>query len=415
MQRLMTVILAFLGMVGALAIDTYLPSIPAIGRHFAVGTVAVQQTLSIFLFCFAFMMLFYGTLSDSFGRRPVIMVALGFYVASSLMAAMAPSFGWLLVARALQGLSAGAGSVVGAAMVQDRFSGAQAQKIMSHIMMVFGLAPAIAPIFGGWLHVHYGWQATFYFLALFGSVMWLLVWRVLPESLPVEKRSVFHPGEIGANYLKVLRHPRFVLLSLTIGMAFGGLSLYIGSAANFVMEILKLPETAFGWMFIPLISGMVLGSAWSGKVAARVAPVRMKWVGFAIMLAGALGGVLYNLFFVADIPWAVLPLMVFTFGLAAAMPAIQMSAFELFPDNRGLSSSMLSFIQMISFALVSGLVAPLLFGSALKLALGMLGGVILAFICWRLASLERFAARPVPNTAHAFPEAIDEQNRVSVN
>jgi len=396
MQRVMTVILAFLGMVGALAIDTYLPSIPAIGREFDVGPVAVQQTLSVFLFCFAFMMLFYGTLSDSFGRRPVIMVALAFYTVASLGAALAPSFGWLLAARALQGLAAGAGSVVGAAMVQDRFKGAEAQKIMSHIMMVFGLAPAIAPIFGGWLHVHFGWRATFYFLAIFGTLMWLLVWRALPESLPAQQRAKFHPGQIAANYLKVLSHPRFVLLALTVGMAFGGLSLYIGSAANFVMEILHLPETAFGWMFIPLISGMVLGSAWGGKAAATVPPVRMKWIGFAIMFAGAIAGVVYNLLFVATTPWAVLPLMIFTFGLAAAMPAIQMSAFELFPDNRGLSSSMLSFIQMIAFALVSGLVAPLLFGSALKLGLGMLGGVTLAFICWRISALQRFAAPTGP-------------------
>jgi MFS transporter, DHA1 family, multidrug resistance protein len=398
MQRVMTLILAFLGMVGALAIDTYLPSIPEIGRHFQVGPVAVQQTLSLFLFCFATMMLFYGTLSDSFGRRPVILVSLACYTAASLAAALAPTFGALLLARAVQGLAAGAGSVVGAAMVQDRFEGAQAQKIMSHIMMVFGLAPAIAPIFGGWLHVHFGWRATFYFLALFGALMWLLVWRALPESLPREQRSEFHPGRIAANYLMVLRHPRFVLLSLTVGMAFGGLSLYIGSAASFVMDVLHLPETAFGWMFIPLISGMVIGSAWGGKAAATIAPMRMKWIGFAVMFAGAIGGVLYNLFFVATIPWAVLPLMVFTFGLAAAMPAIQMSAFELFPDNRGLSSSMLSFIQMIAFALASGLVAPLLFGSALKLALGMLGGVSLAFVCWRLASLKGFAAKDLAQT-----------------
>lgn len=390
MQRMLTVILAFIGMVGALAIDTYLPSIPAIGREFNVGPVAVQQTLSIFLFCFAFMMLFYGTLSDSFGRRPVIMVALFCYTLASLGAAFAPSFGWLLVFRALQGLSAGAGSVIGAAIVQDRFSGAQAQKMMAHIMMVFGLAPALAPILGGWLHVHFGWRSTFYFLTGFGALMFVLAWRALPESLPKEQRHAFHPVAIAANYVKVLSNPRFVLLSLTVGLAFGGLSLYIGSAANFVMEILHLPETAFAWMFIPLIGGMVIGSAWSGKYASKIKPVRMKWLGFTVMLAGAGIGVVYNLLFVAAVPWAVLPLAIFTFGLAVAMPAIQMSAFELFPDNRGLSSSMLSFIQMIAFALVSGLVAPLLFGSALKLACGMLAGLVLAFVCWRLSALERW-------------------------
>jgi DHA1 family bicyclomycin/chloramphenicol resistance-like MFS transporter len=393
MQRMLTVILAFLGMVGALAIDTYLPSMPAIGREFNVGAVAVQQTLSIFLFAFAFMMLFYGTLSDSFGRRPVIMIALLVYTLASIGAALAPTFGWLLVCRALQGLSAGSGSVIGAAIVQDRFSGPQAQKMMSHIMMVFGLAPAIAPVLGGWLHVHFGWRSTFWFLAGFGALMVVLAWRALPESLPKEKRHAFHPGAIAANYLMVLRNPRFLLLSLTVGMAFGGLSLYIGSAANFVMEILHLPETAFGWMFIPLISGMVLGSAWGGKYAANIAPKRMKWIGFGVMALGAGMGAVYNALFVAQVPWAVLPLMVFTFGLAAAMPPIQLSAFALFPENRGLTSSMLSFIQMISFAIVSGVVAPLLFDSALKLSCGMLGGLVLSFICWRLSGLKRFEAK----------------------
>jgi DHA1 family bicyclomycin/chloramphenicol resistance-like MFS transporter len=386
MQRLLTVILACLGMVGALAIDTYLPSIPAIGRAFGVGPVAVQQTLSVFLFMFAFMMLFYGTLSDSFGRRPVIMVALTVYTLASAGAALAPTFGWLLLFRALQGMSAGAGSVIGQAIVQDRFIGADAQRIMSHIMMVFGLAPAIAPVLGGWLHVTFGWRATFVFLALFGTVMLLATWRLLPESLPVEKRHAFHGVAIARNYLKVLGHPQFLLLSLSVGLAFGGLSLYIGSAANFVMEILHLPETAFAWMFIPLIGGMVAGSALAGKRAARSTLAATIGLGFAIMFAGALLGVGYNAAFAAEVPWAVLPLAVYTFGLAVAMPAIQQEALSLFPDNRGLAASMQSFIQMLAFALVSGLVAPMLFDSALKLSTGLAVCVGLSFVCWRIGA-----------------------------
>jgi DHA1 family bicyclomycin/chloramphenicol resistance-like MFS transporter len=392
MQRLLTVILACLGMVGALAIDTYLPSFPAIGRAFDVGPVAVQQTLSVFLFTFAFMMLFYGTLSDSFGRRPVILVALAVYTLASAGAAMAPTFGWLLFFRALQGLSAGAGSVIGQAIVQDRFSGADAQRIMSHIMMVFGLAPAIAPVLGGWLHVAFGWRATFIFLALFGATMLLASWKLLDESLPREKRHAFHGVAIARNYLKVLRHPQFLLLSLAVGLAFGGLSLYIGSAANFVMEILHLPETAFAWMFIPLISGMVIGSAWGGKRAAKIAPATMRRLGYGLMALACVLNVGYTAL-AGDrvaVPWAVLPLMVYTFGLAVAMPAIQVTALGLFPDNRGLASSMLAFIQMMSFALMSGLVAPLLFGSAFKLACGVAVGLVASFVACQLAG---FAGR----------------------
>lgn len=387
MHRTLTVVLAFLGMVGALAIDTYLPSMPAIGQTFAVGPMAVQQTLSLFLFTFAFMMLFYGTLSDSFGRRPVILAALAVYTLASLGAAFAPDFGTLLLCRALQGLAAGAGSVIGQAIVQDRFEGAQAQRMLSNMMMVFGLAPAIAPVLGGYLHVTFGWRSTFIFLALFGSVMIVLAYSVLKESLPVDKRHPFHPVIIARNYIKVLGEKQFVLLALSLGTVFGGLSLYISAAAHFVMGILHLPETAFAWMFIPMIGGMTLGSAIGGKYAARIAPERMIWMGFALMGVAGVGGTVYAATFVAQVPWAVLPLALYTFGLAFAMPALQVKALALFPDNRGLASSMQAFIQMMTFALVAGLVAPLLFDSALLLASGLAVGIAISFILWRLACM----------------------------
>jgi DHA1 family bicyclomycin/chloramphenicol resistance-like MFS transporter len=386
MNRLLTIILACLGMVGALAIDTYLPSIPAIGREFGVGPVAVQQTLSLFLFAFACMMLFYGTLSDSFGRRPVLLWALGLYTLASAGAVVAPSFGALLLCRVLQGLAAGAGSVIGAAIVQDRFSGVQAQRMMAHIMMVFGLAPAIAPVLGGYLHVNFGWRATFMFLAGFGTLMIVLCMRALPESLPHAQRQPFHPVAIAKNYLMVLAHRRFLLLALTLGLAFGGLSLYIGSAAHFVMDILHKPETAFAWMFIPLIGGMVVGSALGGRIAAGVAPARTIGLGFALMGAAAAWSLAYNALYAARVPWAVLPLALYTFGLAIAMPAIQQAALSLFPDNRGLASSLQSFVQMMVFALVSGFAAPLLFDSALHLAEGLAFCLVVSLGCWRLAA-----------------------------
>ncbi|MES2298225.1 MAG: multidrug effflux MFS transporter [Pseudomonadota bacterium] len=396
MHRTLTVILACLGMVGALAIDTYLPSIPAIGVAFQVGPLAVQQTLSVFLFTFAFMMLFYGTLSDSFGRRPVIMGALALYTVGSVGAACAPSFSVLLACRALQGLSAGAGSVISQAIVQDRFQGAQAQRMLSHIMMVFGLAPAIAPVLGGWLQVSYGWRSTFVFLAAFGTAMLVLCYRLLPESLPPAQRHPFHPLAIGRNYLMVLRDRQFTPLALAIGMAFGGLSLYIGSAAHFVMDILHQPETAFAWMFVPIIGGFVIGSALAGKLATRVAPARMMWAGYGVMALAAVINVLYNAVFVAAVPWAVLPLALYTFGLAVAMPALQLAGLSRFPQHRGLAASMQSFVQMMSFALISGLVAPLLFDSAYKLALGVLAGLVTSFACWRIS---RALAAPAPARA----------------
>ena len=385
MNNLLTLILAGLAMVGPLAIDTYLPSFPAITHTFDASPLLVQQTLSFFLFTFAFMMLFYGTLSDSFGRRPVLLVSLVLYIAASLGAAAAPSLGWLLACRVVQGLAAGAGNVIGRAIVQDRFRGAEAQKIMSHIMMVFGLAPAIAPILGGWLQVSFGWRSVFWFLAAFAALMFVVVWRALPESLPKAQRHAFHLGQISANYWKVLRHPQFLLISVAIGLAFSGFGLYIGSAAYFIMQILHLPETAFAWLFFPLISGMVLGSALAAKFAHRYSQHAMIRTGFVLMALACAANVAYNYYFVAAVPWAVLPLFLYSFALSLAMPAMTLIALDHFPDNNGLASSMQSFVQMLVFALVSGMVAPLLFDSALKLALGVAAGVGLGLVCWLLA------------------------------
>ncbi|RJG20817.1 Bcr/CflA family drug resistance efflux transporter, partial [Massilia cavernae] len=211
-----------------------------------------------------------------------------------------------------------------------------------------------------------------------------LVYRMLPESLPKEQRHAFH-GVGSPGTTEGAEDPQFLLLSLSVGLAFGGLSCISGAAANFVMEILHLPETAFAWLFVPLISGMVIGSAWGGKRADKIRPTRMVWIGFGLMAAAAVVNVGYNALFVAEVPWAVLPLMVYTFGLAVAMPAIQVGALGLFPENRGLASSMLAFIQMMAFALVSGLVAPALFGSAFKLACGVLVGMVGSLACWRIS------------------------------
>ncbi|MDC8756349.1 multidrug effflux MFS transporter [Janthinobacterium fluminis] len=382
MNILLTLILAGLTMVGPLAIDTYLPSFPAIAQEFSATPLLIQQTLSVFLFTFAFMMLFYGTLSDSFGRRPVILASLLVYIVASVGAAAAPSFGWLLACRVLQGLAAGAGSVIGRAIVQDRFSGAEAQKILSHIMMVFGLAPAIAPVLGGWLQVSLGWRAIFWFLSGFGVLMLVVVYRALPESLDKQDRHPFHLGAIAANYWKVLCHRQFLLLSVAVGTTFGGFALYIGSAAYFVINILHLPETAFAWLFIPLISGMVIGSALSAKFAHRYSKHQLIWSGYGLMLLAGAANVGYNLFFAAAVPWAVLPLFLYSFALAIAMPPMTLIALDHFPNNSGLASSLQSFIQMLIFALVSGLVAPLLFDSALKLAYGVMAGLVLSLICW---------------------------------
>ncbi|QDZ30672.1 multidrug effflux MFS transporter [Noviherbaspirillum sp. UKPF54] len=373
-------------MLGAFAIDTFLPSFPAIADQFSVSMAVVQLALSAYLLAFSFMSLFYGTLSDSFGRRPVILASLLLFTAASIGAAFAPSFGWLLTFRVLQGLSAGGGRVIGQAIIRDRFSGAAAQRLMSHVTLVFGLAPAIAPVLGGYLHVAFGWRSVFVFMTVLGLALLAACLRFLPESLPPASRIRFHPVTLAGNYWSALRHPQFVARTLAVGLGFGGLGLYIASAPSFIIKILHLPETAFAWLFLPMIGGMMIGSAFSARLAHRVRPPAVLRIGFACMGLAAGANLVYNGFFVAAVPWAVLPIMLYTFGLGLTMPVMSLMTLDLFPKVRGMAASLVSFVQMLIFSLVSGVIAPMLFDSAVKLAEGMAVVFVLAMVCWGIGA-----------------------------
>jgi len=383
----LTILLAGLAMIGPFATDTFLPSFPAIAQYFEVSYLLVQQTLSAYLFGFSLMTLFYGTLSDSFGRRPVIIVSLVVFTIASIGASMAPSFSLLLLFRALQGASAGAGRVVGQAIVRDRFNSADAQRMISNIAMVFGIAPAIAPVVGGFLHVTFGWRSNFVLMALIGAILVAACLRALPETLPQQARHPFRPGLILGNFRTAIRHGRFVLCCLATGFSFGGFALYISSAAHFVMEILHLPETAFAWLFVPMIGGTVIGSAVGSRLAHRVRPAAMIRIGFIIMAIAVVLNMAYTYAFVAAVPWAVLPIMLYSFGLSLAIPGMTIATLDIFPTMRGLASSLQSFVQMLIFALVSGFVAPLLFDSAFKLAAGVAAAVVLSLSFWLLGNL----------------------------
>jgi len=379
----LTLILAGLAAIGPFSVDTYFPSFGAIAEHFGVSLLQVQSTLSYYLLALAFMMLFHGALSDSFGRRPVILASLAVYTAASLGCALAPSFAWLLGFRVLQGFAAGAGVIVGRAIIRDTFEGAQAHKLMAQVTMLFGLAPAVAPILGGYLHSFFGWQSVFIFLALFGAVILAASATSLSETLPREARTPFHPAPLARTYLSIFRNLRFVALVLSLGLGFGGFLLYVASAADFVLGILGLSEMGFAWLFIPLVIGLVGGSWLVNLTAGYVEPNRLAFYGYLLMFGGAVFNLAYTALFTPQVPWAVLPLVAYTLGVALQAPIVTLYALDLFPKNRGLAASLQGFLQTMLFAGISSLVVPLVIGSGFRYALAMTGMLGLNYLGWR--------------------------------
>jgi len=386
-NTILTLILAMCTMMGALGIDTYMPSFHAIAQEFGVGPTAVQQTLSVYVLAMAITMLFYGTLSDTFGRRRVLLFSSIGYALTSLVAAFVNSIEAMVAIRFMQGAMAGSGMVIARAIVQDRFQGADAQRMMSMVMFCFGLAPALAPVFGGWLQTHGGWRAAFFFLSAFGAVLMLLCWRVLPETLPVASRQPLKIGVIAGNYLTALRHPQFRWMVLGLALMAGANSVYISSAAEFIMGVLKMSETSFGWLFIPLIGGSMVGSAISGTLAKRIPQHVQKFIGYSCLVLGCGSNVLYHLSTdMPVVPWAVLPITCYTLGIALLMPILSLQIMGLFPQMRGLASSLQGFTQMSVFAIMAGAVVPHLFHSGLALALGQAITVSLGMWIWWLST-----------------------------
>ena len=376
------IILACLSMLGAFSTDTYLPSFPSIADEFRIGLDVVQQTLTVYLLAMAVMTLFHGTLSDAMGRRPVILIGLVFYVAASVGALFANSFSFLLFCRLVQGMFAGVGMAVGRAMIRDRFSGPEAQTVMSYTTVVFGLAPVVAPILGGWLQVVLGWRSVFGFLAVFGFLLlWACTWK-LPESLPPARRSPLHLRATLKNYVMMATDRRFLFQSLAIALAASALFIYISAAPVFVLKILKLSETSFAWLFVPMITGIMLGSLAAGRVAHFWRPERTIRLGFAIMIGAAIVNVLYAAFFTVKVPWAIIPILLCTFGMAFVSPAMTIVTLDLYPARRGMAASLQTALVMGAFSIYSGLVVPILFGSALNLALGVLAGFLASVALW---------------------------------
>ena len=379
----LAVLLAVLGMLGPFSIDTYLPAFSGIAQSLAATPVQMQQTLSAYLFGFAFMSLFHGAISDSLGRRPVVLWGLAAFTLASAGCALSQSIGQLVFFRAMQGLCTGAGIVVARAVVRDMFSPTQAQKVMSQITIYFGVAPAIAPIIGGWLFVHLNWHSIFWFLTAVGVVLWIANYRLLPETLHVTQRQPLKLSNLMQGYWQLGLDPRFVLLALASGVPFNGMFLYVLSAPVFLGQHLDLAPTQFFWFFVLTIGGIMCGAWVSGRMAGRLAPKRQIKYGFVIMLLIGVINLVANWMFKAHAAWALLPLAIFSFGWAMMVPVVTLLVLDLHPSRRGMASSLQAFIASIANGLVAGVIAPLVMHSTVFMAatsLIMMGIGLLAWV-----------------------------------
>ena len=381
-QWAFAVLLALLGMLGPFSIDTYLPAFAGIAHSLGASPVHMQQTLSAYLFGFAFMALFHGAISDSFGRRPVILWGLACFTVASVGCALSQSIGQLIFFRAMQGLSTGAGIVVSRAIIRDMYPPSQAQKVMSQVTIFFGAAPAIAPIVGGWMLAHVSWHGIFWFLAGIGITLWLAIFRLMPETLHTTLRQKFKVKNLLAGYWQLGSDPRFFLLALASGIPFNGMFLYVLSAPVFLGEHLGLAPQQFFWFFLLTITGIMGGAMLSGRLAGKIAPKRQIRHGFLVMLLVGVANLLANVFFKADVTWALLPICIFSFGWSLMVPVVTLLVLDLYPQRRGMASSLQMFVGSSANGIVAGVISPLVMHSTVGLAAASLLMMCVGLLSW---------------------------------
>lgn len=379
---LLAVVLASLAALAPFAIDTYLPAFPSLEHALGGTPLELQQSLTFYLLPYAIMTLWHGAISDSIGRITTIKWGLGIFVFASVGCAFAPNVETLWFFRTLQGLSGGAGNVVARAMVRDLFEGPQAQRVMATVQMLFGIAPAVAPIIGGLLlGIH--WQAIFIFLALYAAIsLWAAI-RYLPETMPKEKRLPLSAKQVIKDYRILFSDKEFNFVVLGLGANFAAFFLYVLASPVFLVKHLGLSEHQFGWMFVPTVCGMVLGSYLAKRAAGRYAQGKVIKIAYLWMAAM----VLLNLFVCFALPVNALnnivPVALFNIGMALAMPILSLAALDRHPKIRGTAASGQAFIQMVLSTVSAGLIVPLVWYAPAGLAIAMAGYLVFGWLMIR--------------------------------
>jgi DHA1 family bicyclomycin/chloramphenicol resistance-like MFS transporter len=279
---------AMLMALNALAIDIMLPALPQMGEDFAVREENDRQLIIVsYMLGFGISQLFYGPLTDRFGRRNVLFISLVFYTIAAVLCVLAPTFDLLIAARVFMGASAGGSRVIAVSAARDLYVGRQMAKVMSLVMIVFMCAPIVAPYLGQLMLKTMSWHGIFWGLAVLGLIMLVWVYARLPETLPPERRVPLNLPTMFGNYWKVIRTREALGYTIASGFLFGGLLSYISASEQLFHEVYATGE-AFPLWFAGAAIAMTMSNLINSRLVERFGMRRMSHgalLGFVIVSA----------------------------------------------------------------------------------------------------------------------------------
>ena len=320
----------------------YLPAMPIITTALHTTGAMMQLSLSLFLIGFSISQLFYGPLSDAFGRKSSLIGGLIIFIIGSILSALANNIALLLIGRVIEGIGIGAANVVGYALIRDIYSGVKLTMQLSYISVFVGSVPLIAPIIGGYLVVYINWQACFYFLSMIAFILLLLKIFLLEETVTVRDPMACYPAVVCKNYGNLLSSAIYMGYALVAAISVGTV-FTVGSTLPFLLvNGFGVSPALYGWIAgIPAL-GYLSGSFLSGKLAYLFSLPKLILFGSLLGLLSMVVGLIMNIWIVPfSLYTLIIPLVFFMFGMGFLVPTGSSGAMAPFPRLAGSASALL--------------------------------------------------------------------------
>ncbi|MDH5826647.1 multidrug effflux MFS transporter [Sphingobacterium faecium] len=379
-------IMGLLTAIGPLSIDMYLPAFPAIAKSLGTTVSEVTLSLSSFFIGISAGQMLYGPLLDRYGRKKPLYAGLCLFFLASVGCAFAPTVSSLILFRFLQAVGGCVGMVAARAMVRDLFTVKDSAKIFSTLMLVVSVSPIMAPTIGGYITAYFGWRAIFFALIFIVSIILAGTYFYLPESKQPDPSISLKPKPILRSFAKILKHPLFITYALTGAISYAGLYAYIGGAPFVFMELFKVSETQFGWIFAFISIGLI--------GASQLNNIALKYFSNEKIILVASGaqsiiGVLFASFaFFGFTNLISTVLLVFLFLVCQGFIFPNTTALALAPlsGNAGNASGLLGAMQMTVGGCAAALISFIQDQSTLPMAGIMAFCAVVAFIALNLGN-----------------------------